>query len=287
MIRRFFLFFVFLFLAACGGEPPYDGVYQMNLAKGAAEYKEFTHIVDGQAVYGVKTGDTCKPAVLFIHGAPGDWRAWGRYLGDDALLDHVSMIAIDRPGYGGSSIKGGLSASLVDQSSMIMQAVLREHKGPFLVVGHSYGGPVQVRMAVDYPDHISSLLMLAGAIDPSLHKPRFYHRLASMWFIGALLSEPLRVANKEMMFLNTYLTEQLIGSDKISIPTTVIQGNKDWLVPVKNAEFVKKTFVKSKVNIVSLDNQGHFIPWDRYDLVRQEILGMAKKMADSCGDKKP
>ncbi len=257
--------------------------YEANLA----HLSRFDHFVDGQRVYGVKAGEACKPAVLFIHGAPGSWKAWARYLGDDDLLAQVSMIAVDRPGYGFSDVKDGLSLPLVGQSSAIMGAVLKEHKGPFLIVGHSYGGPIQARMAIDYPKNVSGLLILAGAVDPKLHRPRPYHRLANMWPFNAMLPFPLQVANDEMMALDRYLKNDLLDASKIEIPTTVIQGRKDWLVPHENVRFIEKTFVKSEVNTISLDKEGHFIPWEQYDLVRDQILKKAKYMKAPCENAAP
>jgi len=251
------------------------------------DLSRFDHLIDGQRVYGVKAGEVCKPTVLFIHGAPGSWKAWARYLGDNDLLTHVSMVAVDRPGYGFSDVQEGFSVPLIKQSSAIMSAVLKEHKGPFLIVGHSYGGPVQARIAIDYPKNVAGLLILAGAVDPKLHRPRPYHRLANMWPFNAMLPFPLQVANEEMMALGTYLKNDLLDANKIEIPTTVIQGRKDWLVPYENARFIEKTFVKSKVNVISLDKEGHFIPWEQYALVRDEILKKAKRMKDTCKDVVP
>jgi len=40
--------------------------------------------------------------VLFVHGSPGAWDAWERFLKDPELRAAARLIALDRPGFGGS-----------------------------------------------------------------------------------------------------------------------------------------------------------------------------------------
>lgn len=285
--KRMRLFLILICVSACGNNPPYDGGSQMRKAQKSMSFKSFAHHLGGRNVFGVRSGEACKPAVLFIHGAPGDWQAWGRYLGDQALLDEVFMIAVDRPGYGQSKTENTQNVALHEQSSLIMRAVLKEHKGPFLVVGHSYGGPVQVRMALEYPEQVDGMLILAGALDPELHRPRFYHRVAQTWAVGPFLSAPFRVANNEMMALDKDLARDIVRLEGIKTPITVIQGGRDWLVPPKNVNFIKDTFTGADVRLIFLEKEGHFIPWQQYGLVRDQILAMAgaMKMKNACDQK--
>jgi pimeloyl-ACP methyl ester carboxylesterase len=39
-----------------------------------------------------------------------------------------------------------------------------------ILVGHSLGGPVAARLAMDYPDEVGGLILVAPSIDPELEK---------------------------------------------------------------------------------------------------------------------
>ena len=141
------------------------------------------------------------PLLFFIHGAPGSWTAYKKYLNDSSLRADFHMISVDRPGYG-LSTKDRIVASLDEQSRLVSE-VLRpwvEHQ-PVIVIGHSYGGPVAVRLAMNHPEWVQGLLLLAPAIDPSLEKRgkwRFWLRKVPLRW---LTPRGLYVANEEIISL--------------------------------------------------------------------------------------
>lgn len=239
-------------------------------------FDHFTHTINEHRLKGVHAGSHDKPAFLFIHGTPGDWKAWGRFLGDSELSEKTFMLAIDRPGFG-QSAPGTPVLSLETQASVILQSALKEHPGPFVIVGHSYGGPIQLEIAANFPEHVSRLIILAGAIDPVLQKERWYHHLANTWAGRVILPEPLNVSTQEMLSLPSELKRLQSQLKAIDKPVTVIQGGKDWLVPSGNAEYARKQLSGADVSVIQIADQGHFLPWKEYDLVKREIL----KHADS------
>ena len=36
--------------------------------------------------------------VVFLHGTPGDWKAWAHFMADPELQKRATLIAVDRPG---------------------------------------------------------------------------------------------------------------------------------------------------------------------------------------------
>jgi hypothetical protein len=52
----------------------------------------------------LETGDVNKSPVVFIHGTPGSWAFLASYVNDEALQQDAHLIAIDRPGWGGSTL---------------------------------------------------------------------------------------------------------------------------------------------------------------------------------------
>lgn len=58
---------------------------------------------------------------------------------------------------------------------------------------------------------------------------------------------------------------------QITQPASVIQGGNDMLVPKENADFAEKMLVNASVEMILIPEMNHFVPWNRSDLIRQEI----------------
>ena len=71
--------------------------------------------------------DSILPLLVFIHGAPGSWADFEKYLQDSELLDKYRMISIDRLGYG-SSQYGQPVTAIHDQSESIQALIKQKRK---------------------------------------------------------------------------------------------------------------------------------------------------------------
>ncbi len=221
----------------------------------------------------VYSGDKKQPMILFIHGSPGSWNAWANYLDDPDLQKKFFMVAVDRPGFGKSN-DGSSGKTLKDQVKLIMTAVNKfaPEKKNFIIIGHSYGGPIALRLAIDYPNYTKSMILLAPAISPELTKKKWYNNAASLLLVRAILPNNLQHSNDEMVPLKSELMKMQPSLKNIKAPTSVIQGKKDGLVPYGNAAFAKQALTNAKVDIKLLEERGHFIPWEEYDLVKKTII---------------
>lgn len=229
---------------------------------------------NGRSIHYVAVGaDKTKPLILFIHGSPGDWTAWARYLNDATLRQRARMMAVDRPGFGGSG--GGLvERSLGRQSAEI--APLLEQAAPgqkVIVVGHSYGGPVAVRLGMDYPGKVTDLIILAGAVDPGQEHTMWYQYPADWWPITRVLPGALVVANREIRALKGELTDMLPRWSGLTQRVSILQGDQDDLVPPANADFAEQHLTHAAaLQVIRIPGMNHFIPWTKYDLVKAELL---------------
>jgi len=237
-----------------------------------------TYIVGHQLMRYVEITDhEIKPLIIFIHGSPGGWGAWSRYLNDPDLRQQAHMIAVDRPGYGGSG-KGQVERSLVEQARDIAPLLDKAIPGQrVLVVGHSFGGPVACRLSMDYGDRITDILILAGSIDPDMERTAWYQYPADWPMFTWMIPTDLLVCNREIRALKDELIKMLPLWNKIDQRVTVIQGEEDRLVPPENADFAKRVMIKAKdLNIIRLPGMGHFLPWKRYELVKSQIIKLLK-----------
>ncbi|MGC3943300.1 MAG: alpha/beta hydrolase [Chryseolinea sp.] len=238
-----------------------------------AKQKEYT--TDNHQIHYVSAGDSTGPLVLFVHGSPGSLSAFIRYLADTSLLAKGLLVTTDRPGFGYSNFGHGV-ASLSAQAS-ILKPLLVQHKQnrPVILIGHSLGGPLIARMAMDYPELIDGLIIVAGSIDPELEPNEVWFRapLATP-FLSWLLPRSLRASNEEIYHLKPELEKMLPHWSDIRCPVIVIQGRKDSLVPAENAEFARKQLVNAPVEFVFKDDMDHFVPWSNPELIHDAIIRM-------------
>lgn len=215
------------------------------------------------------SGSAKNRPIIFVHGSPGVKDSWYSYLLDKALLKKFHLIAVDRPGYGGSG-NGLTEPSLINQASDIWPVLSINDSGlkPILV-GHSYGGAVIAKIAMTHSDQIHGIIFVASSVDPKLEKIKFIQRIASLWGIRSIIPKNLRVCNEEILALEAELSK--IESDWNSITTkvAVIHGEIDDLVPIENLDFLKSKLNLSKVYL--LKDTDHFIPWHQSEVIKSAI----------------
>lgn len=219
-----------------------------------------------------ETGNPAGPLVLLVHGTPGGWTSLAEIMSDPALDKRALVVAVDRPGWGESSPDAVVAS--VESQANALKAVLDAHPRnlPAIVVGHSYGGPVVARLAMDEPSRVGALVIVAGSIDPDQEKTAWYQALGRWAIIRPFVPGPLRKADEEIIPLKTQLTAMLPGWATIRQPVTVIQGETDELVPAANADFAKRMITNAPLQIIRLPGQGHFIPWENRAVVTDAIL---------------
>lgn len=120
---------------------------------------EFTE-VDGIKVRHARRGEGGGVPVLFLHGFGGDLDNWLFNL--DAVAESAPVIALDLPGHGQSTprLPGTSLAELAGFVARFMDAVgvARAH-----LVGHSMGGAIVSRLALDQPQRVASLTLVNSA----------------------------------------------------------------------------------------------------------------------------
>ena len=257
--------------------PPYDKK-KMETFFTSDTYPQ-SHFVEGRGrqmhfVANETTNDN-KPFIVFVHGAPGDWLANAQFLADTDLKNVANIASVDRLGYNKSE-KGVWEESLETQAALLRSAIQKMNpKGRIILVGHSFGGPVISRYAMDYPDKVDHLVILAGSVDPELEFTKWFQYIADWKWVRPIIPSALNVTNQEILALKNELEIMLPLWRKITADITVIQGKKDNLVPHENTAFIKQKIPDAK--IIYLEGQNHFIPWNEYQLVKDTLLDLTKK----------
>ncbi len=96
--------------------------------------------------------------ILLIHGSMGSVEDWETLY--PLLQDRYRITSIDRPGMGFSEIKN--KDYTIDGNAKIAKEVIKKlDLKNVIIVGHSRGGAIALRMAIDYDENIKGYLLLA------------------------------------------------------------------------------------------------------------------------------
>ena len=205
--------------------------------------------------------------VLLIHGAPTDASSWS-LVADEPALAGVRVVVPDRLGYGNSSAR-------VETSLAAHAASLDGLIGPgTVVVGHSYGGPVALRVAAMYPERVAGLVLVASASDPAMDDTLTLRGLVDN--MAAVVPASWSAANRELLDLTREraLLEPMLAG--ITCPVVVLHGTWDPVCPhdgetgylglaLGNAE---------SVTITSVPRAGHNIHRSHPELVAEAAAGL-------------
>ena len=125
----------------------------------AASPSDTFRTVDSVPIHFARQGSG-RPVVL-IHGASGNLNDMTFRLAP-MLAGRHDVVAFDRPGHGLSGLPPGGGLSINAQAALLRGAVAQLGITRPIVVGHSYGGSVALAWAVDAPDSMSALVLLAA-----------------------------------------------------------------------------------------------------------------------------
>lgn len=239
-------------------------------------YKDTTIYLGDKEVHYIQTGNKNAQSLVFIHGSPGSWNAWESYLTNPVLREKYRIIAPDRPGFGYSDFRKSLD--LANQSRILNSFLSKIDNGkPISLIGHSYGGPLIVKMALERPDSIANLMILSGALDPESEKPEKW-RKPLLWFpLKYLVPGALKPSNDELWYLKKDLIKLRPDLKYLSQNVMIIHGIEDSLVPYANVEFMQDHFTNvDDLKIVSLEKEDHFIVWTQKKLIIESLIAWVK-----------
>jgi pimeloyl-ACP methyl ester carboxylesterase len=131
--------------------------------------------------------DAAGPPIVMIHGASSNLEAMRQPLGD-LLAQRHRVILIDRPGHGWSARARLVDSTPAIQGRIIGEALQKLGLGTAIFVVHSWAGALGARMALDHPQRVAGLVMLAPVAYPWRGGVGWYNRLVTTPVIGPLLA---------------------------------------------------------------------------------------------------
>lgn len=228
--------------------------------------------VDGLPVRAIVEKSTSADShlVIMVHGAPGSWDAFASYMQDPRYREKYRMVALDRPGYGGSTHDP--LVSIVDQAAIVRALIDRYRLSTCTVIGHSYGGPIAAEVACT-DSRVDQAIIIAPLMDPD-NEPIFWYSYFSHWrWSRWLLPIDLQVAGAEKFAHADALRTVADDWQDCRASIVHIHGMEDALAPPKeNVTFVKEIFSDADLDQVVYPDDGHLLLWTEYDKVSQYVL---------------
>ncbi len=238
------------------------------------------------------------PPVFFVHGLGGSWRNWLENI--PALARNHRVVALDLPGFGTSPMPpepisihafGDLIVKFADEIGLGPETAL---------VGHSMGGFISTEAVIEAPERFSSLTLVAAAGITFANFPQTRKQIAKIAIrmmmpiaVGQLernmgrkrlraasfkgvIAHPSMVGREILWELGSYGVKSpgmlqaaysLAGYDtrerlkEITLPTMVVWGDRDRLVPVSAAYSYERRIPNSELNLV--EDTGHMVQMER------------------------
>ena len=102
-----------------------------------------------------------QPSLLYLHGLIATAETFLAMAAE--LADENHVLALDLPGAGSSERRSGLKADFAAQAALVTAFLEALELGDVVLVGHSHGGAISLRLAVDSPSRWHSLILLSPA----------------------------------------------------------------------------------------------------------------------------
>lgn len=269
--------------------------------------------VEGARLHVVELGPPDAAPVVMLHGASSNLEVM-RPLADRLAQDH-RVILIDRPGHGWSTRANFSDSTPAPQARMISQALGTLGVGKAIVVAHSWSGALALRIALDHPERVAGLVMLAPVAYPWPGGVSQYNYAVTAPAIGPLLAHTVMLplgllladSGARSVFAPQVMPDNFVKDsatrlllrprefvanawDLVTLRAAMAEQAPryaDIAVPVTiiagNADKTVSTHIHSQplartarnARLIVLDGVGHMIQYAAPDLVVSEVEAMA------------
>lgn len=238
-----------------------------------------------------------KDPILLLHGW-GSTMSGERYKEAVNLLENSGFVVFcpDMPGFGTSNFKK--EELFFDDYVQFVREFIKKHKiKKVILVGHSFGGRVAIRFTALYPQYVTKLI-LTGASGiphplPSIKKKLafiatkivkpvfsippfsfFYSLLRKLVYYSIGEMDYYKAGKLSKTFKNVYQENILPDLVKIHVPTLLVWGENDTIIPVSDGIYMHDHIKKSKLVVVPTAT--HKLPYEYPSLFVKEIVDFLK-----------
>lgn len=137
------------------------------------------------------------PPILIVHGLGGQLGNF-TYALLERLTDEFRVILMDRPGSGYSRRAPGATGRLSEQSAIVAEFIRKLGLERPLLVGHSLGGAIALGVALDHPEAVKALALVAPLTHVPNQVPAPFHALDIKsdflrWLVAWTVATPIGI----------------------------------------------------------------------------------------------
>lgn len=245
------------------------------------EFLKIVVVDDFAKIGGLKVYYTVRgqgPAVFLLHGWGGSSKSLEELQRELAEFG-FKVYALDLPGFG-QTPPPSRAWSVGDYAQLVRAFVEEQDEREFFLFGHSFGGRVAVKLASFKPVGLKKLVLCGAPVIREKTVKRFVF-IAAAKILGLVFGLPVLSLGRGTV---RYLAYKLAGErdyyqakglmrdifkntvgenlrpclKEIAVPTLILWGGKDRLVPLENARVLEGEIAGARLEV--LENAGHGLP---------------------------
>lgn len=242
-----------------------------------------TSLADGRLLAD-KTGST-PPAVVALHG-------WGRSGADfAAIVTGLDAVAPHLPGFGTTDEPPAVWGT-EDYAELVAEAI--RPFGPVVIVGHSFGGRVAVRLAARYPELVRGLVLTGVPLlrPPSTSKPKLQFRVVKALVARGILPESALEKQRRKHGSRDYVNSsgtmrgvmvRTVNEDysddlaRLRVPVRMVWGESDTEAPMPLGRNASGLIDGASFRVV--EGGGHLLEGAVATAVREELLELMNEVS--------
>lgn len=240
-----------------------------------------TSLADGRLLAD-KTGST-PPAVVALHG-------WARSGADFArIVSGLDAVAPHLPGFG-STDEPPTVWGTEDYAELVAEAIAPF--GPVVVVGHSFGGRVAVRLAARHPELVRGLVLTGVPLlrPPATSKPKLQYRIVRSLVKRGILPESMLEKQRQKHGSRDYVNSsgimrgvmvRTVNEDyeadlaAIRVPVRMVWGENDTEAPMPLGRNASGLLDGASFRVV--EGGGHLLEGAVAAAVREETIALIEE----------
>ncbi|MCI4350126.1 MAG: alpha/beta hydrolase [Thermoplasmata archaeon] len=250
--------------------------------------------------------------ILLVHGLGGNRTVWNSVL--PLLIPKAQVVAVDLRGHGRSPLPEGSTFGF-DELAQDLLALLDRLALPSVhVVGLSAGGFLALRLALDHPDRLRSLILIGSAAQCDGHTRAIGQNWADVYTNEGFDAYALRLL-KDLYYPDwieahldfaDHLREEVKGQDlrgavqwglnvrgfdvrgqvgRLRLPALILHGMDDRVVDSSHARYLRQSIPGAQLRL--FPRTGHFVPIEHPTEVAEALAtfvdGVEARRAGAAG----
>ncbi len=230
--------------------------------------------------------------LVLVHGTGCSADSWRYQV--NGLSREFEVVALDLPGHGASD--PAADPSIERYATTVSSLLERLGRRKAFVAGHSMGGAVALQAALEHPELLKGLVLVATAayLDTLALTPDILlwavaalpHKFKGMFFSDLVTAEALAVARDDVRRSSL---ETVLGDfaacrrfdfrgrlKRVNLPTLILCGGSDLITPVRHSERLCREIPGSV--LVMIEKAGHMLPLESAQRVNSAIRGFIRRV---------